>query len=49
MNITRKFNNSGASFEQMFNDLMNAKVDEFITTKYLKKKDSREKGELHHV
>lgn len=35
MKITRRFDENGHSFEKMFQDLINSKVDDFVNKKYI--------------
>lgn len=45
MKITRRFDKNGDSFEKMFQDLINSKVDDFVNKKYIKNNASFESGE----
>ncbi|MEK5379212.1 hypothetical protein [Niallia sp. FSL W8-0635] len=45
MKISRRFDKNGDSFEKMFQDLINSKVDDFLNKKYINKTDGLERGE----
>ena len=48
MNIKRKFNNDGNSFEQMFKELMNSKINDFAASK-TNRNVIGERGGINHV
>lgn len=41
MNIRRRFDSNGDSFENMFQELINTKVDDFVNKKYQKNNPER--------